>query len=68
MNEKRVSEKNIKDVISRVARYNGLTEEAFLLRLFEVYEEVRQTFNDHFFNGETPVDIASPTVEYLNNH
>lgn len=65
---KRVSEKNIKDVIARVARYNGMTEEAFLLRLFEVYEEVRQTFNDHFFNGEPPVDIASPTVEYLNNH
>lgn len=70
--KKYVCEENIKDVISRVAEFNGMSEETFLLKMFNVYlavdSFVGDTYNAEFFldeECEDPIDTASPTYEFL---
>ena len=70
--KKYVCEENIKDVISRVAEFNGMSEETFLLRMFNVYQAVDSfvgdTYNAEFFldeESEDPIDICNPTYEFL---
>lgn len=70
--KKYVCEENIKDVISRVAEFNGMSEESFLLKMYNVYlavdSFVGDTYNAEFFldeECEDPIDTASPTYEFL---
>ena len=73
MGKKRyVCEGNIKDVISCVAEFNGMSEETFLLKMYNVYQAVGtfvdDTYNAEFFSGdeyENPINTGSPVYDFL---